>query len=117
MRQRNDEVFHNEAGFLSWDAERALVMQSFAIPRGLAMVAGGTAQVSNGDVLFNLQAAIGDGQWTISQAPFLQQEARTTHFTRTYHLEGDRLTYEQTARIEIYGRTVTHTDTNVLTRQ
>ncbi len=117
MRQRNDEVFHNETGFLSWDAERELVMQSFAIPRGLAMVAGGTVQVSGGEVVISLQARAEDEHWVISQAPFLQEQACTTHFERTYRLLGDGLSYTQTAHIDIYGREVTHTDTNRLTRE
>ncbi|MGR8949211.1 MAG: heme-binding beta-barrel domain-containing protein [Gammaproteobacteria bacterium] len=116
MRKRNDEVFHNEAGFLSWDAERALIMQSFAIPRGLALVAGGTAESADGVVLISLEAAAEDPQWSISQSPFLTEKARTSRFTRTYRLEGDTLTYEQTTSLEIYGRKMAHTDTNILTR-
>lgn len=116
MRKRNDEVFHNEAGFLSWDAERGLIMQSFAIPRGLALVGGGAAEVVDGVVSIDIQAAADDPQWPISQAPFLSEKARTLSFTRNYRLEGDTLTYVQTTNLEIYGRNVEHTDTNVLTR-
>lgn len=116
MRKRNDEVFHNEAGFLSWDAERALVMQSFAIPRGLALVAGGSVEIAKGTVLISVQAIAGDGEWSISQAPFLTEQARTSRFTRTYRLHGDTLSYEQTTFLDIYGRKVSHTDSNMLKR-
>ncbi|MGI9328537.1 MAG: heme-binding beta-barrel domain-containing protein [Pseudomonadales bacterium] len=116
MRKRNDEVFHNEAGFLSWDAERALVMQSFAIPRGLALVAGGTLEIADGIVSISVQATSGDDQWSISQAPFLAEQARTSRFARSYRLDRDTLTYDQLTSLEIYGRDVAHTDTNVLKR-
>ena len=116
MRKRNDEVFHNEAGFLIWDAERALVMQSFAIPRGLAVVAGGTAEIEGGIVTISVEASAEDPQWSISQAPFLSEKARTSRFTRSYRLEGDTLSYEQNTSLEIYEREVAHTDTNVLKR-
>lgn len=116
MRKRNDEVFHNEAGFLSWDAERGLVMQSFAIPRGLALVAGGNVEIADGIISVNVVAAAEDPQWPISQAPFLNARAHTSRFTRSYRLQGDTLTYEQSTNISIYGREVAHTDTNVLTR-
>jgi hypothetical protein len=116
MRKRNDEVFHNEAGFLSWDAERALMMQSFAIPRGLALVAGGKAEVVDEVVSISVHAAADDPQWPISQAPFLSEKARTLSFTRDYRLDQDTLTYVQSTNLQIYGRTVAHTDTNVLTR-
>lgn len=117
MRKRNDEVFHNEAGFLIWDAQRSLVMQSFAIPRGLALVAGGEAEVVGPVVSINLQAADADTDWPISQAPFLKEQARTVSFVRTFRLELDTLSYNQTTNLEIYGRSVAHTDTNLLTRK
>lgn len=117
MRKRNDEVFHNEAGFVSWDAQRSLVMQSFAIPRGLALVAGGSAERVDGVVSIRLQAAADDPQWRISQAPFLAERARTTSFTRHYRLEGDKLSYDQVTNLEIYGRQMAHTDTNQLSRK
>lgn len=116
MRKRNDEVFHNEAGFLIWDAQRELVMQSFAIPRGLSLVAGGSVEVTNESVSITLQAADGNVEWPISQAPFLAAKARTLSFSRSYRLDGDGLTYSQTTNLEIYGRSVAHTDTNILKR-
>lgn len=116
MRKRNDEVFHNEAGFISWDAERSLVMQSFAIPRGLALVAGGSVEVDGDLISIRVQAAAGDPQWPISQAPFLAEQARTTSFVRHYQLEGDSLSYNQITSLEIYGRQMAHTDTNRLSR-
>lgn len=116
MRKRNDEVFHNEAGFLSWDAERELVMQSFAIPRGLSLVAGGSAEMTDGVVVINVEAAADHSQWGISQAPFLAEKARTSRFVRSYQLDGDTLSYEQTTSLDIYGRDVAHTDRNVLQR-
>jgi len=115
MRKRNDEVFHNEAGFLIWNAEQSLVMQSFAIPRGLALVAGGTAEISEGSVSIKLRAAAGDDQWPISQSPFLTSKARTTEFTRAYVLQAGTLSYRQTTQLDIYGRAMAHTDSNSLT--
>ncbi len=115
-RKRNDEVFHNEAGFLIWDAEQALIMQSLAIPRGLALVAGGTSSVAEGVITIAVEAAVDHAQWPISQAPFLSDKARTLSFLRRYQLDGDTLTYDQTVNLEIYGRHMAHTDTNVLTR-
>jgi hypothetical protein len=47
-RKSNDKVFHNETGYLTWDSESGTVTQSFAIPRGVAIVAGGTGEVIGG---------------------------------------------------------------------
>lgn len=116
MRKRNDKVFHNEAGFLIWCEEESLVMQSFAIPRGFALVAGGTAELSGDSVTINLRAAAGDELWPISQSPFLLNNARTSGFSRTYVLRAGTLTYQQSTELEIYGRKMAHTDTNSLTQ-
>lgn len=116
FRKRNDELFHNEAGFLIWDAEQELVMQSFSIPRGLALVAGGSVTEEKGAISVRLGAQAGASEWGITQAPFLQQSAFTHSFTRAYRLEADTLSYEQTTILQIYGREMAHTDMNVLTR-
>ncbi len=113
-RQRNDEVFHNETGFIIWDAEQQLLMQSFAIPRGLSLVAGGKVVSSANGLRFELAA--GSGDWPIAQAPFLRDNAATESFVRTLELNGDTLSYEQCAVISIYGRRMEHTDTNTLAR-
>lgn len=117
MRKRNDEVFHNEAGFLSWDAEHQQVMQSFAIPRGLSLVAGGAAEISQNSLSIDLYAAADDAQWPISQSTFLSNNARTLRFARSYRLDAGTLSYTQEATLEIYGRVVAHTDSNVLRRE
>ena len=113
-RQSNDEVFHNEAGFLIWDDAQATVMQTLAIRRGLSLVAGGSADASGEEVTLELRA--GDANYPISQAPYLAQHARTLAFERRYHLAGDQLSYTQSTHLEIYGRRMAHTDANVLSR-
>jgi len=37
----NDEVSHNETGFWIWDKNENSIMNSFSIPRGVSVLAGG----------------------------------------------------------------------------
>ncbi|RRJ83481.1 DUF1794 domain-containing protein [Aestuariirhabdus litorea] len=112
-RKSNDEVFHNESGYWMWERASGLLMQSFSIPRGVAVLAGG--QLSDGGVL-QVRAAAGDQQWGIVQSPFMQQKAKTLAFDRRLWLEGDELVYEQTTLLDIYGERFEHSDSNRLRR-
>ena len=115
-RKRDGKVFHNEAGYLIWDADNQLLMQTLSIPRGLALVAGGQVTSADGATVFIVAAGDGEEQWPIAQSPFLSGQARTKYFRHTIELKGDQLKYQETMNIEIYGSAHEHTDENVLTR-
>ena len=40
-RQSNDQQFHDQVGFLTWEPATGLISHSFVIPRGVGVVAGG----------------------------------------------------------------------------
>lgn len=115
-RKSNDEVFHNETGYLHWDAAAGVAMQSLAIPRGVSLVAGGTASVDGGRMRFEVTASYGDGDWSIAQSPFMRDNAKTVSFTHSIEVDGDRLAYSETTVLDIYGKRFDHTDTNQLAR-
>ena len=115
-RKSTGEVFHNESGYWSWDAAEGLVVQTLTIPRGVSLVAGGTAQQSGEGVELNVSAGDGNQDWGISQSPFMRDHARTTGFTHSISTANDTLTYSETTQLEIYGRSFAHTDANTLTR-
>jgi len=115
-RQSNNKVFHNESGYWLWDKERQLVMQSLAIPRGVALVAGGTGTATADGVELTVRAAQDDADWPISQSPFMRDNAKTLTFDRRLVVSNDQISYQQTTLLSIYGRQFEHTDTNVLTR-
>ena len=110
-RQSTGEVFHNESGYLSWEPATGQVVQSLTIPRGVALVATGTASTDE------------DG-WThievkaeqIAQTTFMARNATTTGFEHQISVRGDELKYSETTHLEIYGDAFAHTDANSLTR-
>lgn len=114
-RKSNDKIFHDESGYWIWEDDNQLLMNSFAIPRGLALTAGGSVKEENGALVLSVTA--GNPEWPVAQSPFLQEKARTVSFERTFTLEGDVLRYQQKTVLEIYGRTFEHTDVSTLTRQ
>jgi hypothetical protein len=115
-RISNNEEFHNESGYYTWEADTGLVTQSFVIPRGVAVVAGGSAEISSTGVRIQVNAALGDDDWGITQSPFMRDNASTQSFSHLVTVEGDQLRYEETTVVDIFDKIFDHTDCNILTR-
>jgi hypothetical protein len=116
-RQSSGEVFHDQTGYWIWDAERSIVMQSIAIPRGVCVLAGGHWTPGADDAIEILvKADSASRDWGIIQPPFMRDRARTRAFSHELKLERDTLRYNETTQLVIYGRSFEHSDRNVLTR-
>jgi hypothetical protein len=118
-RKNNDEVFHNETGYWIWDKADATIMQSFSIPRGVAILAGGNCPApedSNAELSLSVKAVAGNLTFGILQSPFMETNAKTTRFTHEIVVVGDNMRYLETTFLEIYGKKYDHTDMNRLQR-
>ena len=119
-RKENNEVFHHQSGYWSWDSETGVITHSFTIPRGVGVVACGKVlddeNLPNATVI-EVSAEDTGFDGGIAQSSFMQKKARTTAFSQTLTIEGDTLTYQQTIMLDIYNKTFEHTDTNTLMRQ
>ncbi len=119
-RKSNDEIFHDQTGYWMWDAAAGVVMQSVTIPRAVCVLAGGTHDSANngeGPVTLEVAAKLGDPDWGLVQSPFMRDKATTLAFNHRLTIDGDKLTYNETTQLDIYGRKFDHTDGNALTRQ
>ena len=117
QRKSNDEVFHHQAGYFLWDADKQLVMHSFTIPRGVAVVAGGKATIDDDQVVIEVVAGEADPAWPIAESAFMAEKASTVSFAMRLEICGDELCYQQTTLVDIYGnKHFEHTDQNVLQR-
>jgi len=114
VRKEDEQVFHNETGYYSWDPASNTVCQSLTIPRGLALLAGG--ECSKDTTQIEVRAKLGDPDWGITQSPFMRDNAKTVGFHHLLEVSGDELRYEETTFLEIYGRSFDHTDANTLQR-
>ncbi len=117
-RKSNDNVFHDQVGYFLWDPSTGVICQTLSIPRAVTLLAGGEAKVDGDTTTIKVKAVEGDKDWGIVQSPFMQEKARTTAFTHTIKVTGDRLEYSETTVRDIYGKDqYQHTDGNTLKRQ
>lgn len=117
QRVSNDEVFHNETGYWLWDADQALVSRTLTIPRGVCLVAGGSAREADGETVITVHAAKADANWPIIETPFMRDNASTLSFDHTIRVSQDTLRYEELTIVDIYGKRFDHTDANALHRK
>ncbi len=118
-RKSDGNVFHHENGYWMWDAATSTVMHSLVIPRAVCVLAGGQYQgetSADGRVVIEVAASLDSPDWRILQSPFMRDNARTSAFRQRFEVGDGRLSFSQTTVLEIYGKTVDHTDDNELTR-
>jgi hypothetical protein len=120
-RKSNDEVFHDQVGYWLWDPADNTIVETFTIPRGVAVVAGGKLAPPEDlaqELVFEVAADANSPECGIVQAPFMFKQARTTGFSHTITVQGDELRYSETTLLDIYDKTgYEHTDVNTLQRQ
>jgi hypothetical protein len=91
------EPFHTEVGYWLWDAAESL--RCFLIPRGSAIIAGGTVDADA--TVFTLQADAGVHTYGILSNHFLEQNARTVRYEVTIDTSVDgEFTYIETSVIQ-----------------
>ena len=114
-RQNENSPFHTEVGYWLWDAEDGHVIRCFLVPRGTALLAGGT--VAAGDTSFSLEANIGSETYGILSNRYLAAKARTTKYTCQVSVLDDAFSYEsRTTYVHGVGGEIAHTDRNTLHR-
>ena len=65
-----ENPFHTEVGYWLWDGATGEIVRAFAVPRGIAVLAGGTA--SPDATSFSLRAAVGDARYAIGENTYLR---------------------------------------------
>ncbi len=110
-------TFHDQVGYWLWEPATGLIMQSLTIPRGQAVLAGGTAKPDD-DHIF-VEAKRGDTSFGICSSPFLEAAFRTDYYRIdiTFNADGS-WSYVTRTDLAIRGRTPAfdHRDTNTLRR-
>lgn len=112
-----DAPFHEELGYWMWDAAHGQVMRCFLVPRGISVIAGGTAAAD--DTSFSLAATLGSPTYGICSNPFLDAQFKTVRYelTLTLHPDGS-LSYDENTMMQLpdRARLFQHTDANTLRR-
>jgi hypothetical protein len=111
------DPFHDEVGYLLWDKANGQVIRCFAVPRGLAILAGGDAGPR--DTLLTFKAEPGSDAYGLCQNKYLLERATATAFESTFTFNGDgtfSYTSDLVLRLAATGGEMHHTDRNTLHR-
>jgi hypothetical protein len=113
---RGDEEnpFHTEVGYWLWDAASGEVVRGFVVPRGITVLAGGTATADATG--FTLKAALGDGQYPIGENMYLTKRASSVSYQVTVTSGDGTWSYDETTmlRMSEFDEPFAHTDHNTL---
>lgn len=112
-----DSPFHEDRGYWLWDPKEQQVMRCFVVPRGVAVIAGGT--VSPDARGFFIAADCGSETYGICSNKFLDREFKTVRFEMTVTIhDSNSFSYEQDTQLRIPGQAglFHHTDRNTVTR-
>ncbi|HEX4924169.1 MAG TPA: heme-binding beta-barrel domain-containing protein [Bdellovibrionales bacterium] len=111
------DSFHEELGYWSWEPRTQEVMRSFLIPRGIALIAGGKAEMDARQ--FRLIATSGSCTFGICVNPFLDREFKILSYTLDLKvLDENTFAYEEDTVLQIQGQKEPfhHRDKNTLKR-
>ena len=114
-RDNEDDPFHTEVGYWLWDGATGEIMRGFVVPRGITVLAGGTAEADA--TSFTLSAKAGDPQYSIGENKYLAKHASTLSYTVTITINGDDTwAYDETTMLKMdeIKEPFAHTDHNTL---
>ena len=116
-RKGEETPFHEEFGYWLWDAEARQVLRCFMVPRGVTVIAGGTAEAAA--TSFHLEAEVGSETYGICSNRFLDREFKTVRYELDFEKrDADTIHYREVTSLRIRGvdELFEHVDENTLTR-
>ena len=116
-RGDEDNPFHTEVGYWLWDAATGEIMRGFVVPRGITVLAGGTAAADARS--FTLTATPGDPNYNIGENKYLTANASTIGYSVDITIDDDSWSYAETTMLKMkeFPEPFAHTDHNTLRRK
>jgi hypothetical protein len=111
------DPFHDEVGFLLWDKAHRQVMRNVVFGRGIAILAGSSAEPH--DKVLRFDARPGEPCYGILQNNYLLERAEIRDFKSEFTVHDDgtlSYTSDLLLRLAATGAEMHHTDKNVLHR-
>jgi len=101
-------------GYWLWDAATGEVMKGFVVPRGIVVLAGGTAGTDA--TSFTLKASLDDPQYSIGENKYLAKNASSRSYVLNVTTNGDTWSYDEVTvlRMNEFDEPFSHTDHNTL---
>jgi hypothetical protein len=116
-RDDEENPFHTEVGYWLWDAATGEVLRGFVVPRGITVLAGGTATADAKS--FVLAADLGGQNYTIGENKYLAEKASSLSYRVTITInDDDTWSYAETTMLKMaeFAEPFAHTDANTLKR-
>ena len=117
-RDNEDNPFHTEVGYWLWDSATNEILRGFVVPRGITVLAGGTAAADA--TSWTMSAKIGDPQYGIGENKYLAAHASSVSYDLTMTINSDGTwSYEESTMLKMAimgGEMLAHTDANTLKR-
>ena len=115
-RDDEENPFHTEVGYWLWDAATGEVLRGFVVPRGITVLAGGTAAADA--TSFTMRATNGGIPYAIGENTYLQKAASTLSYEVTITIGADEWSYDETTMLQMtqFAEPFAHTDHNTLRR-
>lgn len=116
-RGSEENPFHTEVGYWLRDVETGEVLRGFVVPRGITVLAGGTAL--DDATHFELAAELGGTNYTIGENAYLAKRASTISYRVSITIHGDDTwSYDETTMLRMaeFPEPFAHTDHNTLHR-
>ena len=116
-RDSEANPFHTEVGYWLWDPATDEILRGFVVPRGITVLAGGTASADARQ--YSMRAELGGTNYTIGENTYLATNASTVSYEVTITLnDDDTWSYDEltTLRMKEFPDPFPHTDSNTLRR-
>ena len=116
-RGSEENPFHTEVGYWLWDGATGEVMRCFAVPRGITVMAGGTAGAE--DRSFTMAAALGAPLYAIGENSYLRDHASSVSYEVTITAnDDDTWSYAEMTMLKMteFPDLFPHSDANTLHR-
>lgn len=111
------KTYHEQVGYWLWEPATAKVIHTIAVPRGVIVMASGTA--ARDATEFQLTAQEGAEHFGIRSTPFLAHAFRTVEFTiKIVLISENSWSYQEDTVLQIKGKPdlFHHTDQNTLVK-
>jgi hypothetical protein len=115
-RGSEDNPFHTEVGYWLWDSATGEVLRGFVVPRGITVLAGGTA--AEDATSFTLHAELGGTNYTIGENQYLAKNASSLTYDATITTGTDSWSYHEITMLRMteMPEPFAHEDRNTLRR-
>jgi hypothetical protein len=116
IRLNDGKDIHDQVGYYLWNPDNDVLMHSFTLPRGMAVLCGGSYKKEDSTTVFDFNSEQ-KGERGIIQSSFLSRNSKVESFSMQLVVDEVKMTYEQHTGLHVFGKEFDHLDKNTLFKQ